>query len=417
MKPFRRIAFRAQPDWRVEISAEFQDGRKIRQSLPVSPPESCRVEEEEHRNVPLFRENKFLSGSRLRALIADECTVSGCLLPDTLRVFGEPGREFRPGVDYYADPVWGAWGRLADGGIRPRDRVRVSYSYVPLRIDSIVFDGEFRIRHGALNGATPLPPSLNAGETALCNLFFDRPRRYFSREQLFPLQEPFTPPPVGAAAEKLPRTLRKLRNGEPCRILAWGDSVTRCDYIHPTGERWPNQVAAGLKRRFPRSRIRLVNLGWPGKGTSSFLNEPPDSRYHYESKVLGSGADLVILEFVNDAWLTCRKEFDRIYRRIVADMRERGMELLVVVPHPVRPDWMGMQTQNRIAGDPRPYVKYLRELIDEFDLPAADVSGRFLHLWKEGIPYNTLMRNNINHPDLRGMALYAQTVLNLFPED
>ena len=36
--------------------------------------------------------------------------------------------------------------------------------------------------------------------------------------------------------------------------------------------------------------------------------------------------------------------------------------------------------------------------------------------WKEGIPYNTLMRNHINHPDIRGVDLYFQALADLFPE-
>ena len=33
----------------------------------------------------------------------------------------------------------------------------------------------------------------------------------------------------------------------------------------------------------------------------------------------------------------------------------------------------------------------------------------------QGIPYNTLMLNSINHPDERGMKLFADSLMELFP--
>jgi hypothetical protein len=35
-------------------------------------------------------------------------------------------------------------------------------------------------------------------------------------------------------------------------------------------------------------------------------------------------------------------------------------------------------------------------------------------LWRQGIPYNALMLNAINHPDARGMRLFADALMALF---
>ena len=77
---------------------------------------------------------------------------------------------------------------------------------------------------------------------------------------------------------------------------------------------------------------------------------------------------------------------------------------------------MDLPSQKGMEKDPRPYVNYLREFVRENHYACADLSSRFLHLWKEGIPYNTLMRNNINHPDQRGCDFYAEEAAALFPE-
>ena len=221
---------------------------------------------------------------------------------------------------------------------------------------------------------------------------------------------------AGSAEQLLPKTVAKLRSGEHLRILAWGDSVTACHFIREEKNRWPNRFVALLQERFPKADIELINLGWGGKAINTFQCEPPGSPYNYEEQVVNSGADLVLLEFVNDAYLTMKPEFDRIYNRVRDDFKARGMELLVFVPHPVRPDWMDLPSQKGMEKDPRPYVNYLREFVRENHYACADLSSRFLHLWKEGIPYNTLMRNNINHPDQRGCDFYAEEAAALFPE-
>ena len=45
----------------------------------------------------------------------------------------------------------------------------------------------------------------------------------------------------------------------------------------------------------------------------------------------------------------------------------------------------------------------------------ADASRRYGRLWRQGIPYSTLLLNSINHPDARGMKLFADALMELFP--
>jgi hypothetical protein len=47
--------------------------------------------------------------------------------------------------------------------------------------------------------------------------------------------------------------------------------------------------------------------------------------------------------------------------------------------------------------------------------PEADASKRWGRLWRQGIPYSTLFLNAINHPDARGMKLFADRLMVLFP--
>ncbi len=411
----RHFQFHALPDWKLRI----RENSSKETVLAIEPVEEISVSGEKQEQVPLFTERKWLAGARFSQLIADECSISHVLNPDSVSIVRADGMKLRNGIDFYVDPVWGAFGRIGESAFGENDTVYVSYCYTPLRLDSIVRrnDGSIFQKKGDVNGATPLPPELSDGEELLCNLFFDRRRGALADSMIFPFQESWSPEPRPDETQcQFARTLKKLRSGEKVRILAWGDSVTACRYIHDPELRWPRRFQRLLQTRFPLAEVELVELGWGGKAINTFQCEPPDSPWNYQKKVVESGADLVILEFVNDTYLTMKPEFDRIYNRIRDDFQAKGMELLVIVPHFVRPDWMDLPSQKNIESDPRPYVAFLRNWIRENHYACADLSRRFQHLWKEGIPYNTLMRNHINHPDIRGIDLYFQALADLFPE-
>jgi len=67
-----------------------------------------------------------------------------------------------------------------------------------------------------------------------------------------------------------------------------------------------------------------------------------------------------------------------------------------------------MGFQHMCETERRPYVLALRTFADQHHVALADASARWEHLWKEGLPYLTLLDNTINHPDDRGHRLFAE---------
>jgi lysophospholipase L1-like esterase len=209
--------------------------------------------------------------------------------------------------------------------------------------------------------------------------------------------------------------MTRLRAGESLRVLAWGDSVTDGSYLPtPTTERWQEQFVARLRQRFPKAKIELVTEAWGGRNTASYLAEPPGSPHNYREKVLGAKPHLVVSEFVNDAGLNPAQVEER-YSQLLADFREIGAEWVILTPHYVRPDWMGLNRERDIDDDPRPYVAGLRQFAAKHQVALADAANRYGRLWRQGLPYTTLMLNSINHPDARGMAIFADALMELFP--
>ena len=60
------------------------------------------------------------------------------------------------------------------------------------------------------------------------------------------------------------------------------------------------------------------------------------------------------------------------------------------------------------------YVAGLKEFCAKHHIALADASFYYGQLYRRGIPYSTLMVNNINHPNKLGMSLFADALMKLF---
>jgi hypothetical protein len=411
-------------DWQIQVTVPDGAGKERTATLDVPPPEHFTVVAEKYDRLPLFdpKAPGYKKGAKLQGVVSSECTSKGLLDPTSLQVRAGPtpdAKRFEPGKDYTADLEWGTFGRLLKGRIGENQPVYVDYRHDLLRLDSIVLtaDGRIELRAGKPHAATPLPPEVAAGERRLANVWVPGRIDKLAPQHLFPILETAYPEPPKSSpspAERLlSKTVRKLREGGPVRILAWGDSVTDGGYL-PESEHWQSQFVARLRQRFPQAKIELLSEGWGGRNTASFLAEPPGSVHNYQEKVLALRPDLVISEFVNDAGLT-PEQVETRYGKLLADFTVIGAEWIILTPHYVRPDMMGFTGQRDIDADPRPYVTGLRQFVARHPVVLADASLRWGRLWRQGIPYNTLNVNAINHPDARGMKMFADSLMAVFP--
>ncbi|MCQ2388727.1 MAG: alpha-L-fucosidase [Kiritimatiellae bacterium] len=349
-------------------------------------------------------------GYRPRGVLAWECTVAGAIDPKSVQVLPTYFEHaFNRGGHWEMDDVWGALGFT--GPAHSNEIVDVVYNFDLQRLDSVVrtADGKTALRFGAPRAIMPKAPALAAGETRLTNLYWRA-----GKCEAYPVLETAAEAPACAirAADKTPRTLAKLRNGEPVTILAWGDSVTECGFL-PDEAKWQEQFVRRLRAAFPKSEITLVSNGWGGRNTQSFLAEPKGSKHNYEETVLAVKPDLVVSEFVNDAGLPPAR-FGEIYAKLRDDFARIGAEWVALTPHYVRCDWMGLGSMKNCSEDPRPYVKMLRAFCATNRVGLADASLRWGHLWKEGVPHETLFVNNINHPNAEGMSFFADALMAYF---
>ena len=367
----------------------------------------------------------WVAGSRPKRYRACECTVRHSLVPETLVVRKQDGTVCEAGRDYELESTWGAVARLPGGRIGKDETVLLDYSCRMRRLDLVYLDadGKMKVRRGEPAPVMPVAPSARPGETKVATVWVDPQDKAVTEKNVFYVTEERYPEKTYAAgawpAERLlPKTLAKLRSGGTLRILAWGDSVTNGSYL-PERDRWQHQFVARLRKAYPKASILLESRGWSGKSSGTFLstNAAPAGVGHpfnYRERILGSDADLVVMEFVNDNGMSRELVFER-YGKILADFRAAGKEWCILTPHYTREDWMGFASQQNIDEDPRVYVKAVRTFCAEKGVALADAASRWGRLYRQGIPYESLLVNAINHPNRQGMGYFADALMALFP--
>ncbi len=391
----------------------------------MAKPEMIQVRDEYYARLPLFNDQSggWMRGVRLQGLRTQECTATGLLIPDSVVVKPAPGpaTPYKLGQDYQLDPFWATIGRLPKGQIGPDQAVYVDYQYSPSRLDSIAVDrtGKVRLFEGRPAVGAMDPSILPTGFTRIANIWVPGRTEQLSGENLFPiapgLQTETRNHRRSVASRLLPKMLAKLRAGKPVTIVAWGDSVTAGGGVGGEPNLWyQNRFAEMLRKRFPQAMITLKTAAWPGGNSRGYLDALPSSQYNFQRDVLDAKPDLVTVEFVNDAYLNESQTFAE-YTEIMNRLTAIDSEVILIAPHLVRPDWMGV-TSLKFDHDPRPYVNALRKFAQAHHVALADVSAAWCRLWREGIPYVTLLANSINHPDARGHEIYARTLINLFPQ-
>lgn len=412
--------------WQVTVRIDEPGSPPSEEEMALLPPTEVRVEDEVVPSLPDYDADAWggwQKGLALPAIRASECTTCHALVPDSLQVrtgAAPDGERLEPGRDYELEPDWGSLGRLPGGRIAPETPVRLTYTYTPQRVDSIVREpsGKLALRVGEPHNATPRPPPLAPGDLRLANIHTEGQMTRIDADHCFPIMETTGPEDDAAdgpvAEHLLPETMRRLRAGDTLRVLAWGDSVTEGTFLDdPSAQRWQAQFVARLARRFPDASIELITEAWGGRTTSAYLAEPPGALHNYQEKVLDAKPDLIVMEFVNDAGLPAEL-YPEQYERLLADFRGIGAEWIILTPHYIRPDWMGLTSQREIDEDPRAYTSFLREFAATHGVALADAARRYGRLWRQGLPYNTLMTNNINHPDERGMRIFADSLMALW---
>lgn len=309
-------------------------------------------------------------------------------------------------ADVLLDAVWGGLGLGPSGVLTAADEVVMSYRVSQRRIDGLVrlANGTEELRAGEPAQLTPSMPVLQPGETLLATVFVDYRQDGGTAEVLPVLASAKQAPVATSGPERLPATVAKLRAGQPVRIICWGDSVTAGGDLVP-GQPYGEQLAVRMGSVFPAAKVWTIAVG--GSNSKQWLREdqPATSPTRFQ-RIIEAKPDLVIIEFVNDQWMTTAEAL-AAYSAIIAQLRANGSETLLLTP---QRNWE--RDGSLRASDGRGLVAAYRELGHRGDpgVGVADMAGRWEHLWREGVPFPALLANGFNHPDVRGHRLFYEEV-------
>jgi hypothetical protein len=378
---------------------------------------SVRITNEERMlpNSPL-NSGKHNGDGRLSKLRVSGITAYGSLDPESIVVTRRDQATLKEGVDYIVEKLWGRIVLGPSSTVTDSERILVSYTYRHQRIDTVAIDpsGELFYLYGKDEFLAPRPPVLPDGHVGLFNVYRPYDSSAVLKEHIFPIQKTSTDVKTGSTAGRIPKTRAKLEAGEPVVIVCWGDSVTVGADLSSLQDRYSDQLEKQLNDKFPQAHIAITNISIGGTRSSFWMQglDKGETQGCTFARIIDAKPDLVIMEFVNDAGLP-EEQLERLYNRILAEMSSLKSELILITPHFTHPD-NKMGTHDLRTRDTRPYVQFLKCFSEKHLIALADASARWENLWREGLPYTTLLANGWNHPDNRGHALFTTEIIKCF---
>lgn len=394
---------------------------KERAALPVSPAPVLNASAEALK-LSADKPAGYAKGTRLRALNARDVNASGSFVPGSLEIrISKDGDVLKEGDDYLVDPVWGHVGLGPKSRVTAEDTVFATYRYSLLRMDTVQVsaDGQASLKQGEPHISAPVPPEADPGCTPIAHVFVNHRASEITADAIYPIVETASQAVTASTPGRIPKILAKLKAGQPVTMVCWGDSVTAGGNASKPELRYVDVFAAGLRTRFPQSKIDVQNISAGGSNSRQWLDPqkfPYKGLHGAENparfeNVLAAKPDLVTIEFVNDAGMNAA-QVEETYSEILRRLEPTGAEVILITPHFTMLKMMGFKTMRE--AERRPYVLALREFAEKHHLALADAAARWEHLAKEGLPYLTLLHNTINHPDDRGHRLFAEELWKCF---
>jgi lysophospholipase L1-like esterase len=201
----------------------------------------------------------------------------------------------------------------------------------------------------------------------------------------------------------LPKTLKKLQNRVPLKIVVLGDSIsTGCNASgwadgKPFQPAYPDLLGRMLEEKY-KGPVEVINLSVGGKDSAWGLT--------MVEKVVEAGPDLVLIAFgMNDSAGRPASEFQAKIEATIKAIREKrpGAEFVLIATMVGNPDWVTLKQEL--------FPQYLDALANLRGpgVALADVTS----VWSE---FHRLKHdrdqtgNGVNHPNDFGHRVYAQVI-------
>ncbi|MFD0670998.1 SGNH/GDSL hydrolase family protein [Cohnella sp. GCM10027633] len=212
-----------------------------------------------------------------------------------------------------------------------------------------------------------------------------------------------------ASTAALTGLVGKLAAGGEIVYAVLGDSISAGGDASDDSLAFYGRLAAWLEERYPAARVRIVNRSIGGETSEGGAGRVRDD-------VASLGPDLVTIGYgMNDQNLfedgngVALGDYERYIRQMIADIRQSGDAAIVLVT-PCEPNPLWQHTSGEI-GD---YADALRRIGGELGIPVADANAAWRRELAAGKTPESLLLNNINHPNDYGHRLYFEAIRAVF---
>lgn len=205
------------------------------------------------------------------------------------------------------------------------------------------------------------------------------------------------------SAIPLQRVGKQLAANESVRYVIFGDSISAGGDASRDEYAFYQLFAGSLRGRFGGAKLEVVNKAVGGENSSTGLTR-------LEEDVIAMRPDLVSIGYGMNDQCTMSEEirngippglFEHNIRQMVELIREKtDADVILVTPCESNPLW------KHSSGDLAIYADILKRLGQECGVAVADVHRLWHEELKSGKTHESLLLNNINHPNDYGHRIY-----------
>ena len=206
------------------------------------------------------------------------------------------------------------------------------------------------------------------------------------------------------ASALYPGTLRKLRAGEPLKIVFYGDSITTgansSGFLNlaPYADSFPGLVKKWLEKKYGSS-VSLVNTAKGGENTQWGIDNAA-------ARVTAYAPDLVVIGFgMNDVALSAQEHEEKM-RALIGIVREGNPDAEILLVSPMLPNEEVLWAYRNQPD----FEEKLVQIGAEKGIGVANVTTMHRAVL-ERKRYRDMTGNNVNHPNDFLARIYAQTIL------
>ncbi|WP_256758861.1 GDSL-type esterase/lipase family protein [Cohnella sp. WQ 127256] len=195
----------------------------------------------------------------------------------------------------------------------------------------------------------------------------------------------------------------KLKAGEEIVYVVYGDSISTGGEASEESLTYFGRFADTLRSLYPQAQIRIVNKSIGGEDTSGGMSRVDEDVVPLHPAVVSIGYGMNDQNKQEQGNTTSLEDFEKNLRFMIDAIRKADdTDIILVTPCEPNPDWQ------HTSGQTSMYADVIRQLGSEYGIGVADAHAEWVTELAAGKTPESLLLNNINHPNDYGHWIYSK---------